>query len=179
MTEEFELPPRARLIDLFRPRRLFEGLAVHPRFVAATLLLALCIVAYTLTALGPAMPKLTASLLESSQWTESELTRVLRSFFLVLSFGLPVLFLLITATVSWGLLVAARANQPFVHVLSLVTHVSLWVGLGFLAKALLVKLTGQPEPPVNMSFFVKNAGDAGASCWRSRTRSFCSRPRGP
>jgi hypothetical protein len=46
-------------------------------------------------------------------------------------------------------------------VLSLTAHVSLWMGLAFLAKALLVKLTGRPEPAVNLSFFVKNVGDAG------------------
>ena len=58
MSEEFELPSRPRVVDLLRPGRLFAGLAVHPTFVAATLLFVLCVVAYTLTALGPALPRL-------------------------------------------------------------------------------------------------------------------------
>ncbi len=161
MTEEFELPSRARTIDLVRPQRLFAGLAVHPSFVAATLLFVLCVVVYTWTALGPALPRVVPALLAMSQWTESELERALRTFFLVLSFALPILFLLIASTISWLLLAVTRERQPFMHVLSLLAHVSLWAGLGFLTKALLVKLTGHPEPPVNLAFFVKNLGDTG------------------
>jgi len=162
LTGEFELPSRARLVDLFRPARLFAGLAMRPTFVAASLAVVLCVAAYTMIALGPAMPQLTASLLASSLWTESELTRVLRTFFLVLSFALPIAFVLVTSLASWTILALFRDRPPFLHVLSLVAHASLWMGAGFLAKALLVQLTGRPEPSVNLSFFVKNTGAAGS-----------------
>ena len=158
MTEAFSLPDRARLFDLFRPRRLFAGIAFHPTFVFPALLFVLCVVTYTQTALGPALPRLVPILLAKSQWTESELAGVLRSFFLVLAVFLPLLFLILTTVASWALLAVARTRQPLVHLLSLLAHVSLWVGLGFLTKALLVKLTGQPEPAANLSFFLGPVG---------------------
>ncbi|MGH2570098.1 MAG: hypothetical protein ACRDGR_02655, partial [bacterium] len=159
MTEELGAPARARLLDLFRPARLFTRLAGRPTFVAATLFVVLCVVVYTATALGPAIPQLSALLLPKSQWTESELANVLRTFFFALALAMPLVFLLVTTLASWGLLAATGSRRSFPFVLSLTAHASLWMGLGFLAKALLVKTTGRPEPPVNLALFVESVPD--------------------
>jgi hypothetical protein len=159
LTEELGSPARARLLDLFRPAQLFARLDARPTFFAATLVVVLCVVVYTATALGPAMPTLSASLLPKSQWTESELESVLRGFFLAVALALPLVFLLVTALASWGLLAATGSRRSFLRVLSLTAHASLWLGLGFLAKALLVIGTGRPEPPVNLGLLVQGVPD--------------------
>jgi hypothetical protein len=143
LTEELGAPAPARLFDLFRPGRLFARLNARPTFFTATLAVVACVVAYT-------------SLLPKSSWTESELTNILRAFFLVLALVLPVVFLLVTSIASWALLAAARSPVSFRRVLSLTAHAALWMGLGFLAKALLVKLSGQAEPSVNLAFFAEH-----------------------
>ncbi len=156
MTEEYR-PVRARVTDLLRPGRLYEGIDAHPAFVIPMFLFVACVMTYTQTAFGYALPKIVPALLEGSQSTETELVRAYRMMILVVSFIAPCVFIVLTAFAVWGLTRGSKARPPFPVVLSLIAHSSLWVGLGFLAKAALVAATGNPEPSVNLGLLVRPA----------------------
>jgi hypothetical protein len=142
---------RVRLLDLFRPRRLYLALALRPGFVVPMLVLMAAAVLYGQVALRPALPQIVPELLESSLDTESELTRAFRWMVLTLSLVLPMVFLTLTAFATWLLAKIARGGRHFFLVLALVAHASLWAALGLVAKALLVLATGDPEPSVNLA----------------------------
>lgn len=149
---------RARLLDLFRPRKLFRRLRERPTFLLATVVSAACAAFYAQLAVGLALPSVIPSLLAHSLATESELLRVFRPGILVISLIAPVVSVAATACLTWLLLRATRANVSLRRVLSLAAHGFLWVGLGFLVKAALVPITRTPEPPVNLSLFLKPSG---------------------
>ena len=153
-------PIRAKVTDLFRPSLLYEGIDARPTFVIPLFLLVACVMIYTQTAVGYALPKILPALIQSSRSTESELVRAYRLMILVVSIGAPGLFVGVTAFATWVLSRATPPRPPFSLVVSLVAHASLWVGLGFLAKAGLVLATGNPQPSANLGFFLKPATPA-------------------
>ena len=55
MTEPEDALRPARLLDLFRPHRLYTGLALRPTFVFPVMILVAAAVGYTQIALGPAL----------------------------------------------------------------------------------------------------------------------------
>jgi hypothetical protein len=151
-------PPGPRIQDVFRPERLFAEIHERPLFVVPILVLIASIVVYTQTAIGPALPRVIPQLLDRSFATQDELVRTFRLMILTVSFLAPVLFVVGTATVSWIVLRAFGARQPFSLVLSLFAHASLWVAVGFLVRAALVLVSGKPEPSTNLAYFISPHG---------------------
>lgn len=161
MSEVDAMPPRARITDLLRPARLYEGIDAHPRFVLPTLLLVGAVVLYMKFALDVVVPRLVPSLLENAVATESELSRDFRRAFLTGSVLLPMLWVPIAAAVSWGTLRVFRGRSPYPCVASLLAHSGLWVALSFVVKAVLVVLHGNPTAPLNLGAFLVPEATAG------------------
>ncbi len=158
MTELEAIPLRARVNDFFRPARLYAGIDAQPNFVLPVFLFIACVMIYSQTAVGTALPRIVPSLLERSQSTETDLVRAYRLLVLVVSFLAPVLFVALTATVSWLVLRFGAARTPYPLLVSLVAYASLWVGVNFLVKAALVLVTDRPEPPLNLSLLFRPRG---------------------
>jgi hypothetical protein len=155
LIEEANAPGRPWPWDLLRPAHLYAAIELRPSFLLPLGLLVLSCLIYTEAAFGSALPRVLPRLLENSTRTESELIDLFRNAIRILSVFLPIAFLFVLATLSSLCLRIARTPQPFSNVTSLVAHASLWAALGLVAKALLVSATGNPEPSVNLSFFLR------------------------
>jgi hypothetical protein len=109
---------------------------------------------YVRAAVDLALPRVIPALLERSTATESDLTRTFRDSVLVASLILPPLVLLLYAGISW---LGARAAEPkwsFTRVAGVFLFASFFVSAGFVAKALLVLATQEPDPAVNLGFWI-------------------------
>jgi hypothetical protein len=147
-------PPR--LIDLFRPARLFTRLAERPRFLLPTLVLVAATVLYLQLAVGVTLPRILPAMLEHSTSTESGFARSFRTMLLALGTLAPWFLVALLALGSWATLRVTGPRIPYFPVLSLVAFASLWVALGLAAKAGLVLSTGTEDPPVNLTLLLEH-----------------------
>jgi hypothetical protein len=133
-----------------RPARLYEGIDAFPTFVLPTLLLALSSALYLEIAADVVLPALVSSMLDRALVTESALRRSFHMGLLVASAVLPMLWVPLGAFPTWLPLRFSRRRIPYPLIVSLLAYSSLWIALGFVAKAILVLLTGHPAPSTNL-----------------------------
>jgi hypothetical protein len=155
LTEEANAPGRPWPWDLLRPARLYAGIESRPSFLFPLALLVLSCLIYSETAFGSALPRVLPRLLENSMRTESELVGLFRNAIRILSVFVPIAFLFVLAVLTRLCLRITGARLAFSNVTSLLAHASLWAALGLVAKAILVLATGNPEPSVNLSLFLR------------------------
>jgi hypothetical protein len=146
--------PRARVRDLPRPARLYAGIDARPTFVLPTLLLVASAVLYLELAARRVLPSLVSDLLDRALVTESALRRMFHAGLLVGSFLVPVLWMPLAAFVAWLVLRASRERTRYPFLMSLIAYSALWIALGFVAKGVIVLVTGLPAPSTNVGAFV-------------------------
>lgn len=141
-------------VDFFRPRRLFETLRARPSFVVPLLVLSACCLLYVEVAARRALPSVVPALLDRAAVTESELRATLQQVLRAVAVVAPLLLLPATALVAWLTLRLLRTRISFVAVLAVLSWASLWLALGFVAKAVAVLATGHVDVAMNAGAFV-------------------------